>query len=165
MPRETLECITMAIFKRTGKIVGQFIIWGDEDRKDRFNELFNNPVTNWVGRSVENLYWTYRHCEALFYEHSFRHNERHYLTDKFYEVAHWIKYTELEPKVFRNSSGLDTGHIFDDYKKSLCIKWFTTDIKEPIWTRREKPVWTKKYLEQQGKISFVKQYKEDELPF
>lgn len=142
MPKESLEMITMAIYKRTNNIVGDFIIWGKNYRN--FNDLFYHPCTEWTARKETNLYWHWQHLIALLDEYRYRFNKQHWLEDQVYNINHWIRKDCNSPKNFRDSSGQFGSNIIDNYKKCLNFKWIYTDeIKPIIWTRRNSPVWYK----------------------
>jgi hypothetical protein len=141
MPKETLEMLIMSVYKNFGIVIYPFIIWGGDYRKSRVDELFYNPVTEWVARKKANTWWTYKHLYALFEEFHYRFGYTHYLYHLAASLSHFFKEIEYEPTSFCNATGEIGTNVIELYKECLIKKWFVTDeIKPVIWTRRGEPI-------------------------
>lgn len=126
---------------------------------------YNHPCAVWARADLHNFLWLYDHGVALCNEYQFRYERRHRSLDVIELAFEHVKTfgdmfpgTQSSVEFTFNSSGFDTGDVFEDYRLCLVRKWLTLDSRRPRWTYRNKPVWfdetsTKFNLLQEGVIS------------
>lgn len=109
----------------------------------------NHPVSLWVRKTRGNFDWTSLYAHSLAAEYFYRFGKKHASSDRtlyIQKFADRVNPGQLTPFVncaANFSLGLDFKHIEDTteaYQRYLEERW-KTDKREPVWTRRKRPVW------------------------
>lgn len=101
----------------------------------------NHPCSVWTRKSRLNFSWLVEHGLWLVDEHVFRFGSSHKSLAVIEEAfKHRNLFPNTGPLEFTfNSSGYDTGNVFDDYKRCLVHKWKYTDVRKSTWKYRGRP--------------------------
>lgn len=108
----------------------------------------NHPCTLWACKNIHNYIWLVNHFKEL-------------TDEKYQRTAQWhLSYVKLYGTFFESIANIEvfptnidfsfncsqtfpsTGDVFEDYRICLIRKW-DNDKREPTWTKRGPPEWSK----------------------
>lgn len=113
--------------------------------KARHNYL-NHPCTKWTRETRGNYDWLVEHAMSLAVLYESVCKKQHGYTGLLRKAAgdnHLLPDEGLTP--FMNCTPYNTGTVFQNYRKVLCVKWSETDKRVVTFTNRPEPTWWIKY--------------------